>query len=222
MALGGAEFTPVAICGREEGELCIMPEKVLVLWSDSEVCRGLEVVVVMMVVGVECAGVELMVGRTGVGSAEVLMDVGWGVGALPLVFKPAKLRLFICWLLVYMLMVGLALAGIWELKPPEPATPIPPCCSWIGFCWEGGWTLEGGWGMEFSSVLRRDVSPFSSAIRTSSGRSFNSSPMSGASLAEESIFCRLVGGIPPGPFIMVAQIHTGRTAGGLHSYTPQD
>ena len=84
-ALGCAEFTPVAICGREEDKLCIMPEKVLVLWRDSEVCRGLEVVVVVMVVGVECAGVELMVGRTGVGLAEVLMTVGWGVGALPLV-----------------------------------------------------------------------------------------------------------------------------------------
>ena len=35
MALGGAEFTPVAICGSEEGELYIMSVKVLVLWSDS-------------------------------------------------------------------------------------------------------------------------------------------------------------------------------------------
>ena len=60
---------------------------------------------VVMVVGVGCAGVELMAGRTGVGSAEVLVDVGWGEGALPLVFNPAKLRLSICGLLVYMLMV---------------------------------------------------------------------------------------------------------------------
>lgn len=130
MALGGAEFTPVAICGREEGELCIMPEKVLVLWSDSEVCRGLEVVVVMMVVGVECAGVELMAGRTGAGSAEVLMDLGWGMGVLSLVSES---------------------------------------------------TVGSG--------------------------SFNCSLMSGASLAEESIFCRLVtGGIPPGSLIMDDQL----------------
>ena len=69
--------------------------------------------VAVMVVGVECAGVEPMAGRTGVGSAEVLMDVGWGEGVLPLVFNPPKLRLFICRLLVSMLVVGLELLGIW-------------------------------------------------------------------------------------------------------------
>ena len=37
MALGGAEFTPVAICGSKEGELCIMPEKGIVLSSDCDV-----------------------------------------------------------------------------------------------------------------------------------------------------------------------------------------
>ena len=55
--------------------------------------------VVVMVVGVECAGVELMAGRR---SVEVLVDVGWGEGVLPLVFNPAK---FICGVLVFMLMV---------------------------------------------------------------------------------------------------------------------
>ena len=75
---------------------------------------------VVIVAGVECAGVELIVGRTGVGSAEVLMDVGWGEGALPLVFKPTNLGLFICGLLVYILMAVLGLPGIWLLKLERP------------------------------------------------------------------------------------------------------
>ena len=58
------------------------------------------------------AGLELTEGSVGVGSPDVLMEVGWGLGALvPLLFRPANLELMLALLamllvLGYMLMVG--------------------------------------------------------------------------------------------------------------------
>ena len=52
------------------------------------------------------AGLELTEGSVGVGSPDVLMDVGWGLGALPpLLLRPANLELMLLLVLGYMLMV---------------------------------------------------------------------------------------------------------------------
>ena len=63
------------------------------------------------------AGVELTEGRTGVGSANVVTDIGCGLGAFPLVLKPAYLgeltspRGLFVYILIVALGVELLLVG---------------------------------------------------------------------------------------------------------------
>lgn len=83
---------PLAVCGiDEDGELYAM------VTADVELDGWV--------------GVELIVGRVGVGSADVLIAIGCGEGVLFALLRAANLGLF-----AYMLSCEVAVLGLW----PEP------------------------------------------------------------------------------------------------------